>query len=109
MPSLTLQTREGKDLTPEGHWRVTYDQQGKPIEQDYSKEFLIWDEEGAFRKGNRKGVGKAFPNELQGKGTRKGNKDKGRSKGKKGRSKGKEPMKGKDAGKGKGQNGNEEP
>ena len=96
-------------MTPEGHWRVTYDQQSKPIEQDYSKEFLIWDEEGAFLKGNRKGVGEAFPEELQGKGTRKGNKDKGRSKGKKGRSKGKEPMKGKDTGKGKGQNGNEEP
>ena len=28
------ETREGKDLTPEGHWRVTYDQQGEPIEQD---------------------------------------------------------------------------
>ena len=55
------ETREGKDLTPEGHWRVTYDQQGKPIEQDYSKEFLIGDKEGAFLKGNRKRCWQSLP------------------------------------------------
>ena len=48
--SISSGTREGKDLTPEGHWRVAYDQQGELIDEAYSDKFLIWDEEGAFLK-----------------------------------------------------------
>ena len=55
------ETREGTYLTPEGHWRVTYDQQGKPIEQDYAKEFLFCDEEGVLLKGNRKTCLRSLP------------------------------------------------
>ena len=60
-------TPKGKDLTPEGNWRVAYDQQGELIDEAYSDKILIWGEEGAFLKGNRKGVGEAFPNMLRGK------------------------------------------
>ena len=95
-------------MTPVGHWRVAYDHQGELIEEAYSEEPLGWDEEGAFLKGNQRGVAKAFPNMLQGKGKkgmRKGNKGKGRSNGNNRRSKGKEQMKGEGTGKGKCQNG----
>ena len=77
-PSLSL---AGSNLTPVGHWHITYNQQGEHIEVRYYHDTLTWNEEEAFLKGS--GKDKASP-----KGSGKG-KASPKGKGKKGKATGK--------------------
>ena len=67
MPTLTPSTsRWGSDLTPVGHFRVSYDRHGEQTTSTWQDTILTWQEEDTFLKGGKQARANAMGAHGQG-------------------------------------------